>query len=88
MQVRLQAGGADNQSWWSFGTSLASNIVENIQLNVSNVHLRYEDATTVPGVSFAIGCQIKHLSAQSTDKSWVRLFILHHVYLGDFSIVK
>ena len=43
------------------------------QLKVKDVHLRYEDTTTIPGCSFACGVVIKELSAQSTDGTWVRL---------------
>lgn len=30
-------------SWLNYGTSLVTNIIENLQLNIKNVHLRYED---------------------------------------------
>ena len=45
------------------------------QLNVKDVHLRYEDDTTIPRCSFACGVTIKSLSAQSTDASWVNIIL-------------
>ena len=38
---------------------------------MKNVHLRYEDDSTIPGCSFAGGMVIKSLSAHSTDPNWV-----------------
>lgn len=30
-------------SWLNYGTSLVTNIIENLQLNIKDVHFRYED---------------------------------------------
>ncbi|XP_013405463.1 vacuolar protein sorting-associated protein 13D-like isoform X2 [Lingula anatina] len=84
----------ETSSWLSLGYSLVSNIVENLQLKVNNVHIRYEDNQTIPGCSFACGIRIKSLSAQSTDGSWVPKFVhkaeagvMHKLLdLQDFSI--
>lgn len=38
---------------------------------MEDVHIRYEDDTTVPGCPFACGIIIKSLAASSTDTSWV-----------------
>ncbi|ELT97897.1 hypothetical protein CAPTEDRAFT_149660 [Capitella teleta] len=81
-------------SWWSYGTSLVTNIVENVQLNVKDVHLRYEDDQLMPDCPFALGTVIKSLSAQSTNNSWVPQFVnrwmtdmMHKLLkLQDFSI--
>lgn len=42
-----------------------------LQLNVKEVHLRYEDSELIPSCPFACGVIIKSLSAQSTDGQWV-----------------
>lgn len=55
----------------SFGTSLITNIVENLQLNIKNVHIRYEDSTTVPDYPFCFGVAIESLTAQSCDINWI-----------------
>ncbi|XP_038078266.1 vacuolar protein sorting-associated protein 13D-like isoform X2 [Patiria miniata] len=57
-------------SWYAYSTSLFYNVLENIQLKVRDVHIRYEDTTTIPNESFAFGITIKSLSAQSTDENW------------------
>ena len=48
------------------------------QLEVKNIHLRYEDDQTLPGNPFACGVTIKSLSAKSTDKDWVIAHILNN----------
>uniref|UniRef100_A0A8D8MD60 Vacuolar protein sorting-associated protein 13D n=1 Tax=Cacopsylla melanoneura TaxID=428564 RepID=A0A8D8MD60_9HEMI len=58
-------------SWLSYGTSFMTNIVENLQLNITDVHIRYEDELTVPGSMFAMGIAIDSLEAQSCDDQWV-----------------
>lgn len=63
-------------TWLSYGTSLISSIVENLQLKINLVHIRYEDSTTVPNCSFACGVIIRHLSTQSTDESWNPKYVL------------
>ncbi|XP_058447485.1 intermembrane lipid transfer protein Vps13D isoform X2 [Malaya genurostris] len=57
--------------WLSYGTSLMTNIVENLQLKVNGIHIRYEDAITIPNQRFACGITIDALSAQSCDANWI-----------------
>ena len=57
--------------WLNYGTSLVTNIVENLQLKIKNIHIRYEDSLTIPKTSFACGINIDELSAQSCDQNWV-----------------
>ncbi|XP_012530446.2 vacuolar protein sorting-associated protein 13D isoform X2 [Monomorium pharaonis] len=59
-------------SWLNYGTSLVTNIIENLQLNIKDVHIRYEDGVTLPdddGIAF--GITIEALTAQSCDASWI-----------------
>ncbi|XP_076466689.1 LOW QUALITY PROTEIN: intermembrane lipid transfer protein VPS13D-like [Babylonia areolata] len=76
-QVLRQTKQPDSGSWFSYGASMAANILENIQLNVKDVHLRYEDDKTNPACPFACGITIKKLSVHSTDSSWVPKFVSH-----------
>ncbi|XP_050076311.1 intermembrane lipid transfer protein Vps13D [Anopheles maculipalpis] len=56
--------------WLNYGTSLVTNIIENLQLTVNGIHVRYEDRLTIPNQHFACGIKIDSLSAQSCDASW------------------
>ncbi|KAL7019068.1 hypothetical protein ACKWTF_011000 [Chironomus riparius] len=57
--------------WMSYGTSLITNIVENLQLNIKDVHIRYEDSITIPKSNFCCGLTIESLTAQSCDTNWI-----------------
>uniref|UniRef100_W8AYT3 Vacuolar protein sorting-associated protein 13D n=1 Tax=Ceratitis capitata TaxID=7213 RepID=W8AYT3_CERCA len=57
-------------SWLNYGTTLATNILENLELKINDVHIRYEDAITVGGVHFAAGIKINSLTVQSCDSNW------------------
>lgn len=39
-------------TWVTYGTSLVTNIIENLQLNIKDVHIRYEDTATLPNSLF------------------------------------
>ncbi|RWS05004.1 Vacuolar protein sorting-associated protein 13D-like protein [Dinothrombium tinctorium] len=55
-------------SWLSFGASVVSNIIENVQLKIKSVHIRYEDSTSIQGCQIACGIVVRDLYAQSADK--------------------
>ena len=55
----------------NYGTSLITNIVENLQLNIKDVHIRYEDSLTIPDRHFCCGVTIDSLTAQSCDSNWI-----------------
>ncbi|GAM87826.1 hypothetical protein ANO11243_058540 [Dothideomycetidae sp. 11243] len=63
---------AKNQS---FTASLTTAIVDNVQIAVKNVHVRYEDSISDPGHPFAAGITLQELSAISTDGDWKATFI-------------
>ncbi|XP_046414322.1 vacuolar protein sorting-associated protein 13D isoform X1 [Neodiprion fabricii] len=61
-------------SWLNYGTSLVTNIIENLQLNIKDVHFRYEDDVTLSshdGTGIAFGVTIGALTTQSCDASWI-----------------
>ena len=59
----------------TFTTSLVTAIVDNLQVSVKNVHIRYEDSVADPGHPFAAGITLKEISAVSTDENWKPTFI-------------
>lgn len=56
-------------AWMSYGQSFASDIIENLQLKINSVHIRFEDDSTIPNCAFACGLIIRNLSAHSTDEN-------------------
>ncbi|KAK0611747.1 hypothetical protein B0T14DRAFT_438947 [Immersiella caudata] len=59
----------------SFTESLVTKIVDNLQVTVKNIHVRYEDAISAPGHPFALGITLEEFSAVSTDGEWKPTFI-------------
>ena len=59
----------------SFTESLVTKIVDNLQVTVKNIHIRYEDSISAPGHSFALGATLGEFSAVSTDGQWKPTFI-------------
>lgn len=58
--------------WLSYGTSITTNIIENLELKIKNVHIRYEDTSiTIPNQRFACGITIDSLTARSCDSNWM-----------------
>lgn len=59
----------------SFTESLVTKIVDNLQVTVKNIHVRYEDSISAPGHPFALGLTLAEFSAVSTDGEWKPTFI-------------
>ncbi|KAJ8370962.1 hypothetical protein SKAU_G00109900 [Synaphobranchus kaupii] len=57
------------ESYWSSVTaSVVTRIVENIELKIQGVHLRFEDNFSTPDKPFSFGVCIKNVSAQNASK--------------------
>ncbi|KAJ8612730.1 hypothetical protein MRB53_037306 [Persea americana] len=63
------------QKQQSFTASLTTAIIDNLQISVQNIHVRYEDSISAPGHPFAAGVTLKDFSAVSTDEEWKPTFI-------------
>ncbi|EME44915.1 hypothetical protein DOTSEDRAFT_70827 [Dothistroma septosporum NZE10] len=61
---------AEQQKQQSFTAALTTTIIDNVQIQIKNVHIRYEDALSDPGHPFAAGITLQELSAVSTDENW------------------
>jgi vacuolar protein sorting-associated protein 13A/C len=59
----------------SFTESLVTKIVDNLQITVKNIHVRYEDSISAPGHPFALGLTLQEFSAVSTDGEWKPTYI-------------
>ena len=54
----------DDKKSDSFAEKMATQVIKNLQVNVSNIHVRYEDRFTNPGAPFSLGVTLKGLSFQ------------------------
>jgi vacuolar protein sorting-associated protein 13A/C len=59
----------------TFTASLVTAIVDNVQVTVKNIHIRYEDSISDPGHPFAAGLTLEGFDAVSTDEDWRPTFI-------------
>ncbi|KAL6717664.1 Vacuolar protein sorting-associated protein 13 [Lecanora helva] len=60
----------EQQKSQSFTESITTAIVDNLQVSIKNIHIRYEDSIASPGHPFALGLTLQEFSAVSTDKDW------------------
>ena len=65
----------EQQKNQSFTESLTTAIVDNLQISVKNLHLRYEDSIASPGHPFTLGITLQEISAVSTDADWRPTFV-------------
>ena len=59
----------------SFTSRLITKMADNMQLRVSNIHLRYEDEYADAAHPFALGLMLQGFSAESTDTEWRPCFV-------------
>ncbi|KAL2104176.1 hypothetical protein ACEWY4_001044 [Coilia grayii] len=73
--------------WYSATASLVTRIVENIELNIQGVHLRFEDDYSNPEKPFAFGVCIKNVSAQNSAAEPVqKLMRQKQLEIEEFSV--
>ncbi len=65
----------EQQKSQSFMESMTTAIIDNLQISIKNIHIRYEDTIAAPGHPFALGLTLKEFSAVSTDEDWRPSFI-------------
>ncbi len=62
----------DNQTWIEAYTT---KIVDNLEINLKNIHIRYEDTETIPGHTFSAGITWSSFLLATTDEEWKTTFI-------------
>ena len=72
MQMTVASQNSDDSSYFQ---RLASKIVDNIEVELRNVHLRYEDKVSIPESPFACGITIDSFVISTTDHNWAGKFV-------------
>ncbi|GCB63984.1 hypothetical protein scyTo_0011691, partial [Scyliorhinus torazame] len=54
----------------SFTEKLATQIIKNLQIKITSIHVRYEDAITDPLRPISVGVTLGELSLQTADENW------------------
>lgn len=58
----------------SFTEKLVAQIINNVQIRIKNVHIRYEDRTTSV-IPFALGITLGGLEVHTTNADWQKAFL-------------
>lgn len=58
-----------------FLRGLIDTIISNLQISITNIHVRYEDAQTRPRHTFSCGCTLQKLSACTVDATGKETFM-------------
>ena len=53
-------------------------VIGNLQLSITNVHVRYEDAVTNPGRPFAVGWTLERISGNTVDEAGREAFVTNN----------
>jgi vacuolar protein sorting-associated protein 13A/C len=77
LHMRGQAESSSDDTPQSQGLiqSLMAKIINNLQVTVKNIHIRYEDKLSVPGHPFAAGVTLAGFTAVSVNGKWQPAFI-------------
>ncbi|CAK1546186.1 unnamed protein product [Leptosia nina] len=59
----------------TFVEKLVTQIIKNVQLKISDIHIRYEDSITNPKSPFSFGITLHNLSVHTTDENWKQTVI-------------
>jgi hypothetical protein len=64
----------------SYIQQLTAKIIDNLEVSITNMHIRYEDSMSIPGRVLSCGMTIAELSLTTTDESWTAKFVSrsHH----------
>ncbi|XP_041804195.1 vacuolar protein sorting-associated protein 13C isoform X2 [Chelmon rostratus] len=54
----------------TFVEKLATQVIKNLQVKISSIHLRYEDDLSDPQRPLSMGLTLSELSLQTTDENW------------------
>ncbi|XP_044301886.1 vacuolar protein sorting-associated protein 13A isoform X2 [Varanus komodoensis] len=54
----------------TFLEKLITQVIRNLQLKISNIHIRYEDDITNKDIPLSFGVSLQNLSLQTSDKDW------------------
>lgn len=74
-----EASSSSEPEGTSFAQRMAAKVVDNLQVFIDKVHVRYEDDRTNPEKPFAFGVTLEHLHAQSADESFHPTFLTNSV---------
>ncbi|XP_059213226.1 intermembrane lipid transfer protein VPS13C isoform X2 [Centropristis striata] len=70
LQTAAQRGKPPEEKKDTFAEKLATQVIKNLQVKISSIHLRYEDDLSDPQRPLSMGVTLSELSLQTTDENW------------------
>ncbi|XP_072321339.1 intermembrane lipid transfer protein VPS13C isoform X2 [Eucyclogobius newberryi] len=70
LQMAARRDKAQEQKKDTFAEKMATQVIKNLQVKISNIHLRYEDDVSDPERPLSVGFTLSELSLQTTDENW------------------
>ncbi len=61
----------------SFASQLIAKILDNLQVTIENIHVRFEDSTSCSDGLYSMGVMLNGLSAVSADAEWIETFLVN-----------
>nr|XP_057926418.1 vacuolar protein sorting-associated protein 13A isoform X3 [Doryrhamphus excisus] len=71
----------------TFVEKLVTQVIKNLQVKISNIHVRYEDDVTNPLCPLSFGVSLGNLSLQTSDENWNPCLLDEHARLF-YKLVK
>ena len=65
-----------------------SKIIDNIEITLKNVHIRYEDSQTIPNCPFSSGLTLSSFTLSTCDENWHEKFVARDINKQSSSIRK
>ncbi|KAJ4486135.1 vacuolar protein sorting-associated protein 13 [Lentinula aciculospora] len=75
MRGQAEQSSDDSPQQQGLWASLTAKIINNLQITVQNIHIRYEDKMSAPGHPFAAGITLAGFTAVSVNEVWQPTFI-------------
>lgn len=75
MSVRNLGEMQDPANRATYVQQLATHILDNLEVQISNIHIRYEDSVSEPGKTFGFGITLDKIILTTTDDQWNAKFV-------------
>lgn len=70
---------ANDEEKQTYLGAITTKIINNVQIHIRNIHMRYEDGSSTPEHPFAAGLTISEFKMVSTDENWLEAFLQNDV---------
>jgi len=59
-----------------FAQRLIAKILDNLEVTITNVHIRFEDSMSIPGITYAAGITLQSFAIATCDEHWNIAFVV------------